>query len=63
MEGRDAYYLVSRRKKRRKMKRRGLLLDRDGVINEDHGYISSFDRFDFKAGIFPFLRRAVDNGF
>ncbi len=45
------------------MKRRGLLLDRDGVINEDHGYISSFDRFDFKAGIFPFLRRAVDNGF
>ncbi len=45
------------------MKRRGLLLDRDGVINEDYGYISSFDRFDFKPEIFPFLRGAIDRGF
>lgn len=45
------------------MKRRGLLLDRDGVINEDHGYISTFDRFEFKPDLFPFLRKAQDSGF
>jgi len=45
------------------MRRRGLLLDRDGVINEDHGYISTFDRFAFKADLFPFLRKAQDFGY
>ncbi len=38
-------------------------MDRDGVINEDHGYISSFDHFNFKPEIFLFLRRAIDLGF
>lgn len=38
-------------------------MDRDGVINEDHGYISTFDRFAFKPGLFSFLRRARDCGF
>lgn len=45
------------------MKRRGLLLDRDGVINEDHGYVGTYDRFVFKAGIFPFLRAAQEKGY
>jgi len=45
------------------MKRRGLLLDRDGVINEDHDYVGSIDRFDFKPGLFAFLRRAQEQGY
>ena len=43
-------------------KARGLLLDRDGVINVDHGYVSTRDRFDFIPGLFPFLRAAQDRG-
>ena len=42
---------------------RGLLLDRDGVINVDHGYIGQIERFDFMPGLFPFLRQALDAGY
>ncbi|MDX2027529.1 MAG: HAD family hydrolase [Alphaproteobacteria bacterium] len=45
------------------MKRRGLLLDRDGVINVDKDYVGSRDKFEFMPGIFPFLRAAQDKGF
>ncbi|MDD3181948.1 MAG: HAD family hydrolase [Alphaproteobacteria bacterium] len=45
------------------MKRKGLFLDRDGVINEDVGYIGQIDRFVFKPGIFDFLRKAQDHGY
>jgi D-glycero-D-manno-heptose 1,7-bisphosphate phosphatase len=45
------------------MRRRGLLLDRDGVINIDHGYVGKRDQFEFIAGIFGFLRRAQEGGF
>jgi len=45
------------------MKRRGLLLDRDGVINIDRGYIGRREDFEFVSGIFPFLRAAQDLGF
>ena len=45
------------------MKKRALFLDRDGVINEDHGYIGTVDRFEFKKGIFDFLRAAQDLGY
>lgn len=44
-------------------KNRALLLDRDGVINVDHGYVGQAWRFDFMPGIFPFLRAARDLGF
>jgi D-glycero-D-manno-heptose 1,7-bisphosphate phosphatase len=44
-------------------KNRALLLDRDGVINVDHGYVGTIDRFDFISGIFPFLRAARDIGY
>ena len=45
------------------MHNRGFLLDRDGVINVDHGYVSSPNKFQFMDGLFPFLRRMQDNGF
>jgi D-glycero-D-manno-heptose 1,7-bisphosphate phosphatase len=36
-----------------------LILDRDGVINIDHGYVHRVDQFDFIAGIFDLARYAV----
>jgi len=43
--------------------RPALLLDRDGVVNHDHGYVAGVDRFDFTDGIFALTRRAVDLGY
>lgn len=45
------------------MAARALLLDRDGVINVDHGYVGTPERFDFAEGIFALTRRAVDLGY
>lgn len=42
---------------------RALFLDRDGVINVDHGYIGSVDRFDIIPGVVEALGRALDYGF
>jgi D-glycero-D-manno-heptose 1,7-bisphosphate phosphatase len=36
-----------------------LFLDRDGVINVDHGYVHRIDQFDFLPGIFDLVRFAV----
>jgi D-glycero-D-manno-heptose 1,7-bisphosphate phosphatase len=44
------------------MHQRGLLLDRDGVINIDHGYIGKHEQFEFMSGLFPFLRDVQDLG-
>jgi D-glycero-D-manno-heptose 1,7-bisphosphate phosphatase len=41
---------------------RALLLDRDGVINVDHGYVGAPDRFEFMDGVFPLARAAVAAG-
>ena len=43
--------------------RRALFLDRDGVINVDHGYISGPDQFDVMEGVFDALRRAQKLGY
>jgi D-glycero-D-manno-heptose 1,7-bisphosphate phosphatase len=40
-------------------KRRALFLDRDGVINIDHGYVYRQDQFEFVDGIFELARAAV----
>ena len=42
---------------------RALLLDRDGVVNVDHGYVVERERFTFMDGIFDLTRHAMDRGF
>lgn len=42
---------------------KAFFLDRDGVINEDYGYISSVDDFEFKDGIFPVLQTLSGKGY
>ena len=42
-----------------KAQRRALFLDRDGVINIDHGYVYRQDQFEFVNGIFDLCRKAV----
>jgi D-glycero-D-manno-heptose 1,7-bisphosphate phosphatase len=44
-------------------KNRALLLDRDGVINIDGGYVGSVEKFEFMFGVFPFLHAARDRGY
>ena len=43
--------------------RRGLLLNRDGVINVSRGYVGSRASFEFMPGLFPFLKATQDHGF
>ena len=45
------------------MLQRGLLLDRDGVINVDHAYVGTREHFTFMPDLFPFLRTAQDKGY
>jgi len=42
---------------------RAIFLDRDGVINEDSGYVGKIDDFKFKDGIFEFIRFFQQYGF
>ena len=44
------------------MKRRALFLDRDGVINVDHGYVHRSEDFEFIDGIFDLCRYAHAQG-
>lgn len=45
------------------MKARALLLDRDGVININHGYVHHQQNFDFIGGIFELVRRAYKRSY
>ena len=40
-----------------------VFLDRDGVINADHGYVSTWERFEFLAGVPGALRELQDAGY
>jgi len=42
---------------------KALFLDRDGVINIDHGYVSTIDEFTFIEGIFPLLHLFIKHGY
>lgn len=43
--------------------RRALFLDKDGVINVDHGYVSTPERTDFIGGIFELCQAATKYGY
>lgn len=43
--------------------RKALFLDRDGVINVDHGYVCTPERTDFIDGIFDLCRAATQRGY
>lgn len=45
------------------MRRPALFLDRDGVINIDHGHVHSADRFDFIDGVDALCRRFQATGY
>lgn len=45
------------------MKRKGLFLDRDGVINVNHGYVHKIEEFQFIDGIFDLTRLAFSKGY
>lgn len=42
---------------------KALFLDRDGVINIDHGHVHSVENFDFIEGIFDLCRIAQQKGY
>ncbi|REL27415.1 D-glycero-beta-D-manno-heptose 1,7-bisphosphate 7-phosphatase [Thalassotalea euphylliae] len=43
--------------------KKALFLDRDGIINIDHGYVHKIEEFEFVDGIFDVCRYALDMGF
>ena len=44
-------------------RRRALFLDRDGVLNRDHGYVGTRERFEWMAGARAAIAAATDRGF
>ncbi|HEY1412843.1 MAG TPA: HAD-IIIA family hydrolase [Rhodopila sp.] len=44
------------------LRRKALFLDRDGVLNVDHGYVGSRDRFEWMDGALDALRYATQAG-
>jgi len=46
----------------RALRRPALLLDRDGVLNHDHGYVGSRERFDWTDGALEAVRLATSRG-
>lgn len=46
-----------------RLHRRALFLDRDGVINIDHGHVGTQDRFEWMPGAKETIRAATDSGF
>jgi D-glycero-D-manno-heptose 1,7-bisphosphate phosphatase len=45
------------------MNRAALFLDRDGVINADHGHVGRREEFDFLPGIFELVKSANAEGY
>jgi D-glycero-D-manno-heptose 1,7-bisphosphate phosphatase len=45
------------------MKKKGLFLYRDGVINVNHGYVHTIESFQFIDGIFDLTRLALSKGY
>jgi len=46
--------------KSKTLSHKALFLDRDGVINIDHGYVSKIENFEFSEGIFELLHLFIE---
>lgn len=44
-------------------RQQALFLDRDGIINVDHGYVGKIEDFEFMDGIFELVRSANELGY
>jgi len=55
-------YVLAQQEIPQVLRRRALFLDRDGVINVDHGYVGSRDRFEWMPGAHEAIRTATDAG-
>jgi D,D-heptose 1,7-bisphosphate phosphatase len=55
-------YVLAQQEIPRLLRRRALFLDRDGVINIDHGYVGTRDRFEWMPGARDAIRAATDAG-
>ena len=42
---------------------KALFLDRDGIINVDHGYVSKIEDFEFNQGIFSLLKLFINHNY
>ena len=42
---------------------KALFLDRDGIINVDHGYVSKIEAFEFNQGIFLLLKLFIEHNY
>jgi len=47
----------------RSSENKAFFLDRDGVINVDHGYVSNVKDFEFMSGVFSVLRALAQKGY
>jgi D-glycero-D-manno-heptose 1,7-bisphosphate phosphatase len=56
----DGYVAAKLKQPNRDMQKPALFLDRDGVINVDHGYVHRPDQFEFIPGIFELVRFAAN---
>ena len=45
------------------MQQKALFLDRDGIINVDHGYVYQIEKFEFIKGIFDLVKLFTDAGY
>jgi len=45
------------------MTQKAFFLDRDGIINVDHGYVNKVEDFEFTEGIFSLLKLLINNNF
>lgn len=55
--------ILARKNLLRNTMKKSIILDRDGVINYDYGYVYKYSNFKFKKGVIEFLKKLNTNKF